>query len=133
MPDPSRVEFSPNNRIVKLCLQGMQLEDNGKPDDAARVFFQAWSEATYDFEKFISAHFSARAQAKPSDRLHWLETALQFALKINDDTVKSALPALYSNIARCHEELGAWEQARKHHESAASLRCQPSDRDFGAL
>jgi hypothetical protein len=99
------MEFNPNNNVVKLCLQGMDMEEKGKPEEASKLFLQAWNEATNDFEKFISAHYVARHQKNVSDKLEWLETALQFALKINNDTVKSAFPSLYSNIAKCYEDV----------------------------
>jgi hypothetical protein len=121
------MEFNPNNPIVKLCLQGMGMEEREKPDEANRLFLQAWGEATQDFEKFISAHYVARCQKNVSDKLKWLETALQFALKINDDSVKSALPSLYSNIARCYEELNVPDKSKKFHELAISLKDKPSD------
>lgn len=56
------MEFNPNNNVVKLCLQGMGMEEKGKPEEASKLFLQAWNEATYDFEKFISAHYVARYQ-----------------------------------------------------------------------
>jgi rifampin ADP-ribosylating transferase len=121
------MEFNPNNHVVKLCLQGMSLEDSGKPAEAAEVFLKAWNEATYDFEKFIAAHYVARHQNNVSDKLKWLETTLQFALSINDDSVRSALPALYENVAKCYEHLNAPDQARKHHELAGSFRYNPAD------
>jgi len=83
---------------------------------------QAWDEATNDFEKFTSAYYVARHQKKASDKLHWLETALQLVLKIDDDTVKSALPSLYSNIAKCYEELGDADNAKKHHALAIEFK-----------
>ncbi len=89
------MEFNPNNHIVKLCLQGMALEEKGKPEEAGRIFLQAWNEATNDFEKFIAAYYVARHQKNVSDKLKWLETALQLALKINNDSVNAAFPALY--------------------------------------
>lgn len=89
------MEFNPNNHIVKLCLQGIGMEEEGNPDEAGRLFLQAWNEATNDFEKFLTAYYVARHQRNDSEKLKWTETALQFALKINDDTVKSAFPSLY--------------------------------------
>src|SRR4249920_3347714 len=106
------MEFNPNNNVVKLCLQGMGMEEKGKPGEASKLFLQAWNEATNDFEKFIAAHYVARHQKNVSDKLKWLETTLQFALKLNDDTVKSAFPALYLNIAKCYEDLSDPDKAR---------------------
>src|SRR5690242_6858802 len=99
------MEFNANNNVVKLCLQGIGMEEKGKPEEASNLFLQAWNEATNDSEKFISAHYVARHQKNISNKLKWLETALKFAVKINNDTVKSAFPSLYSNIAKCYEAL----------------------------
>jgi tetratricopeptide (TPR) repeat protein len=106
----------------------MGMEEKGNPEEASKRFLQAWNEATYDFEKFISAHYVARHQKDVSDKLKWLETALQFALKRNDDSVKSALPALYSNIAKCYEDLSDPDQAKKNYELATSFKVKPSDK-----
>jgi len=122
------MEFSPNNNVVKLCLQGMSMEEKGKTEEASKLFLQAWNEATNDSEHFISAHYVARHQTNVSDKLKWLETALKFALKINDDTVKSAFPSLYSNIAKCHEDLNDPNSAKKNYELASSFKHMPSDK-----
>lgn len=95
------MEFNLNNNVVKLCLQGMGMEEKGKHEEASKLSLQAWNEATNDFEKFISAHYVARYQKNASNKLKWLETSLQLALKINNDSVRSAFPSLYSNIAKC--------------------------------
>ncbi len=122
------MEFNPNNNIVKLCLRGMGMEEKGKLEEASKLFLQAWNEAIYDLEKFISAYYVARYQINASDKLKWLETTLQFALKINDDTVKSAFPSLYLNIAKCHEDLNNPDKAKKNYELAASFNDKSSDK-----
>jgi rifampin ADP-ribosylating transferase len=122
------MEFNPANNIVKLCLQGMGMEDSGKPAEATALFLQAWNEATNDFEKFLAAHYVARRQENATGKLEWYETALQHALKVDDDSVKSAFPALYTNIARCYEELGNASSAQKHHDLAASYSITPADK-----
>jgi tetratricopeptide (TPR) repeat protein len=122
------MEFNPNNKIVRLCLQGMAMEENGKAEEAAEVFQQAWNEATNDFEKFITAHYVARHQKNVADKLQWLERTLHHALKVNDDSVQSAFPALYTKIARCHEELNVPEKAKENYESAASFKYKPADK-----
>lgn len=121
------MEFNPNNNIVKLCLQGMEMEGKDKPEEASRLFLQAWNEAANDFEKFTAAHYVARHQKDSSDKLRWLETALQHALKIDDHSVKAAYPSLYSNIAKCYEGLNDAESAKKYHKLAASFSGKPSD------
>ncbi len=122
------MEFNQNNTVIKLCLQGMDMEEKGKPEEAGMLFLEAWNEATDDFEKFISAYYVARHQKDISDKLTWLETALQFALKINNDTVKSAFPSLYSNIAKRYEALGDPDNAKRNYELAASFKDKPTDK-----
>ena len=121
------MEFDPRNNVIKLCVQGMGMEDRGETEEAKRLFLRAWDEATNDFEKFTAAYYAARHQENVSDKLKWLETALQHALKINDVTVNAAFPALYTNIAKCYEELKDPENAKKNHELAASFKGDPSD------
>lgn len=122
------MEFNPNNDVIKFCLQGMEMEDKAQPEVASKLFLQAWSAATNDFEKFTAAFYVARQQKNIVDKLKWLETALAFGLKINDDTVQSAFPALYLNIAKCFEELGDIANAKKNYELANSLQEKPSDK-----
>jgi tetratricopeptide (TPR) repeat protein len=122
------MEFSPFNNVVKLCLQGMEMEEKGKAEEAGKLFLQSWNEATNDFEKFLAAHFVARHQKTVSDKLQWLETALQFALKINDEAVKSALPSLYQNIAKCYEDLKNSDKAKENFDLALSYKYNPSDK-----
>ena len=121
------MEFNPSNHIVKFCLQGMGMEDKGKPEEAGKIFLQAFNEATNDFEKFITAHYVARHQKNIPDKLQWLEATLQYALKVNDAAVKSAFPSLYFNIAKCYEDLGDSENAKKNYELANSFKDEPSD------
>jgi rifampin ADP-ribosylating transferase len=120
------MEFDPNDNVIKLCVQGMDAEKS-KPEEASRLFLQAWNEATNDFEKFTAAYFTARHQKRVHDKLKWLETSLQFALKINDVTVKAAFPSLYANIATCYEDLNDLNNAKKNHELANSFTDNPSD------
>ena len=122
------MEFGPNNNVVKLCIQGMAMEEIGNAEDAKILFFQAWNESTNGFEKFLAAHYVARHQKNISDKLKWLETALQFALILNDDAVKSAFASLYLNIAKCYEELNDPEKAKDNHELAISFQDKPSDK-----
>ncbi|KAA0989214.1 NAD(+)--rifampin ADP-ribosyltransferase [Dyadobacter aurulentus] len=122
------MEFSPFNNIVKLCLQGMGMAEKGRPEEAEKLFRQGWNEATNDFEKFLAAYYIAQQQKAVADKLKWLETTLQFALKIKDDSVKSAFPALYLNIAKCYEELNDHNKAKEHAELAISFKNNPSDK-----
>jgi len=69
----------------------------------------------------------ARHQKNISDKLKWYETALELALKINDDSVKAAFPSLYTNIAKCYEDLNDPDNAKKNYEIANSFIGKPSD------
>jgi rifampin ADP-ribosylating transferase len=121
------MEFNPNNNVIKLCIEGMGMEEKGKPEEASKLFLRAWNEATNDFEKFTAAYYVARHQKNVSDKLKWFETALRSALRINDVSVAGAYPSLYSNIAKCYEELGDLDNAKKNHELAISFKGKPSD------
>lgn len=121
------MEFNPNNNVIKLCVQGIDLEGKGKPEEASKLFLQAWNEATNDFEKFIAAHCVALHQKNVCNKLNWLETALQLALIINDDSVKGAFSYLYVNIAKCYEELNDLDNAKKNYELSNSFSEKPSD------
>ena len=127
------MEFDPDNPIVKLCARGMDMEEQGKPEEASILFLQAWNESTNDFEKFISAHYLARHQKSPASKLTCDETALQLALKMNDDTIKSSFPSLYLNIAKDYEDLNEFDKARKNYELALSFTDFLPDDGYGKM
>ena len=122
------MEFNPSNPIIHLCLQGMTMEEKGQPNEASRLFVQAWDEATNDFERYLAAYYIARHQENVSDKLYWYEAALVLALKINNDTVNGALSSLYLNIAKCYEELKDFDNAKKNAELANSLKDKITDK-----
>jgi tetratricopeptide (TPR) repeat protein len=115
------VVFDPNNNIIQPCSQGMDIEANGKFEEAGRLFSQAWDEATNDFEKFTAAHYVARHQKTVNDKLVWDEKALMLAQKINDESVKGNFPSLYLNIAKCYEDLKDLEKAKSNYDLALSF------------
>ncbi len=115
------MQFDPNNNVVKLCARGMNLEGEGKPEDAYKIFQQAWNEATNDFEKFTSAHYVARHQKSVADKLRWDETALNLALKIEDQSIQASYPSLYLNVAKCYEDLKDFDKARNNYQLALSF------------
>ncbi|MBE6043159.1 MAG: NAD(+)--rifampin ADP-ribosyltransferase [Clostridium thermopalmarium] len=121
------IKFDPNNAIIKLCMSGLGLEDSGNSEDAITMFHKAWHEATNDYERFIASYHIARIQRSISNKLKWMKTSLQCALKINDDNVKSAYSTLYLNIAKCYEELGDSENAKRNYELSNSAKGAPSD------
>ncbi|WP_304066431.1 hypothetical protein [Pedobacter glucosidilyticus] len=115
------MQFDTNNKVVKLCAQGMELEGQGRKMEALKLFQQAWDEASNDFEKFTSAHYVARHQENIQNKLKWDETALNLALKINDENVKDILPSLYLNIGKCHEDLNDLQNAKINYDLALSF------------
>jgi len=122
------VTFDPNNNIVKLCAQGMEMEGLGQPGQASYLFHRAWHESMNDFERFIAAHYVARHQETVSEKLRWDQMSLQCALNIKDDTIGDALPSLYLNIARCYEEMGDTSRSRVNYELALStIQSLPAD------
>lgn len=125
--------YDPNNKIVKLCAEGMELEGQGRNDEALKHFKQAWKEASNDFEKFTAAHYVARHQESVADKLKWDEIALHLALKINDETVMGAYPSLYLNIAKGYEDLNDFDNAQKNYELALSFTLHLSDDGYGNL
>ena len=127
------MEFNPNNNVVKLCLQGMGMEEKDKPEEASKLFLQAWNEATNDFEKFTAAHYVARHQKRITDKLKWDETSLQLALKINDATIKGAYPSLYLNIAKCYEDLCDRDNAKANYLLALSFENSLPDDGYGQM
>ena len=113
--------FDQQNPINQLCAQGMLLEGEAKPKEAAKLFMQAWNEATNKAEKFIAAHYVARHQNTVADKLKWDETALALALELDNTEVYGALPSLYLNVAKCYEDLKDFDKAAENYQSA--LEC----------
>lgn len=122
------MEFSPFNSVVKLCIQGMSMEEQNKPEEAVPLFEQGWNEATDDVEKFLAAYYIGRSQKISSERLRWFEIALFHALKANDNTTKSALYSLYVKIAECYEELSDSEKSKEYSELAMSVKDEIFDK-----
>jgi rifampin ADP-ribosylating transferase len=121
------MEFNPNNNIIKRCLQGMDLEGKNQPEKASSLFLQAWNEATNDSERFIAAHYVMRHQEGVVNKLKWVETSVQLALKINNDYVNEILPSLYLNTAKYYEALGDLDNAKKNYELAISFEGKQSN------
>jgi tetratricopeptide (TPR) repeat protein len=127
------MQIDPNNKVVKLCAEGMMLEGKGKKEEASKLFQLAWNRATDDFERFIAAHYVARHQENVVAKLEWDEIALHLALKINDDSVKGAFPSLYLNVAKCYEDLNDMDNAEKNYQLAASFADTLPDNGYGRM
>lgn len=98
--------FDPENKIVKICVEGMAFEGRGASSNAQELFRKAWDLSKNHSEKFIAAHYLARHQKSIAGKLHWDNTALYHALRSENEQATQSLPSLYLNIAKCHEDLG---------------------------
>jgi tetratricopeptide (TPR) repeat protein len=130
---PLTMLFDPENNINKLCALGMQLEGEGKAEEAAGLFEQAWQEATNTTEKFTAAHYIARHQSSTADKLKWDETALNLALTINGDEIKTVYPSLYLNIAKCYEDMGNLNKALKNYQLALTFTLFLPNNGYGNM
>jgi len=110
--------FDPQNSINQLCAQGMQLEGEAKPEEAAKLFRQAWDEAMNTAEKFIAAHYVARQQNNVSDKLKWDEIALKLSFEIDSPELNAVFPSLYLNVAKCYEDLNDFDRAAENYQLA---------------
>ena len=59
--------MDPENGIVKLCAAGMTAEMQGRPDEALRLYEEAWETAVTPTERCIAAHYLARHQENDED------------------------------------------------------------------
>ena len=110
--------FDPQNPINQLCAQGMPLEGQAKPEEAAKLFMKAWNEATQTAEKFIAAHYLARHQDNVADKLKWDKAALTLAREIDSPEINGVFSSLYLNVAKCHEDLKDFDKAIENYQSA---------------
>jgi rifampin ADP-ribosylating transferase len=127
------MQFDPNNKVIQLCAQGMEMETKQKPAEAKVLFLQAWEVASNDFEKFTSAHYVARHQATTEDKLKWDETALSFAVQINNNSMEAYYPSLYLNIAKCYEDLKDFESAYENYRVALSYAERLPENGYGQM
>lgn len=122
------MEFSPFNKVVKLCLQGMELEERGKSDEAYNIYKQGFDEAEEDYEKFLASYYLARIQKSVSNKIIWLENCLEFALKVNDNSVNSVFPKLYASMAYCYKELNNEIKSAAYLNKSIAYQFNPSDK-----
>lgn len=121
------MKFNPSEPIIQLCMEGMALEDSGNFADAMKTFTAAWNQSSDDFERFITAYQLGLRQKSIDEQLKWLEHSLTFALKINDENVKSAYPTLYLKIAKCYDILNNPKKARENLELSQAYQGRPTD------
>ena len=108
--------MDPNNPVVKLCAQGIEIEMQGRRDEARSLYLQAWELRQDDVDACIAAHYVARHQETPADTLRWNELALQHAISASADSIRSFYPSLYLNLGKSYEDLGNISRARELYE-----------------
>jgi hypothetical protein len=121
--------IDPQNRVVRYCVEGMEREQEGRHEEALRLFMLAWDQSTDAFERSIAAHYVARHQTTPERALHWNQESLINADAVGDDRVQGFYPSLYLNMGKSHEDLGNLQDARRFYVLAADrIGCLPEGR-----
>jgi tetratricopeptide (TPR) repeat protein len=110
-----------NNPVIKLCVEGTQAEFEGRIEAARTLYEQAWAAAQDDYERCVAAHYVARHQEDPEDRLRWNQEALDRANAVGDERVHSFYPSLYVNLGSAYEALGNLAEARRYYDLAGEL------------
>ena len=104
--------IDPENPVVRLCAEGIQAEGQGRHEDAAALYREAWAIHSDDYEACIAAHYLAREQETLEESLRWNQAALDHALAVDEERIAGFLPSLYLNLGWSHEVLGDAATAR---------------------
>lgn len=115
------MEVDPKNPVIQLCIAGTEAEFRGELDKARDLYQQAWESAQDDHEACIAAHYVARFQDDPVERLRWNEIALIRANAASYEQVREFYPSLFLNIGHSYELLGDKEEAQRYYTRAAAL------------
>lgn len=125
--------IDPQNAVVKLCAQGMQLTQDGDGESAKRLFLEAWQQSNTPFERAIAAHYVAKHQLTSEEIKDWNQKALDNANAVEGDDAKELYPSLYLNLGRSHEDSGSLEEARHCYEQALRLSIHLPDNGYRHL
>lgn len=111
-----------SNPVIQLIIQGTQAEYAKQMDQACHLYQQAWQICTDAYEFTIAAHYVARCQPSPLERLHWNQIALKHAQSIiQDPRITPFLPSLYLNLGKSYEETENFEQSDRYFQLSAAL------------
>jgi hypothetical protein len=110
--------MDPNNPVVKLCIDGMQAEGEGRHDAAREFFEQAWRSRRDDYDACVAAHYLARHQTSPQAAFDWNKKALERASAVDDARVEGFYPSLYLNMGHSCETLGDLVGASNYYQMA---------------
>jgi hypothetical protein len=81
-----------HNPVIKPCIEGTRAEFEGKTEEARRLYQEAGAAARDDYEMGVAAHYVARPQEDPQDRLHWNREALVQVDLMGDERVAASTP-----------------------------------------
>src|SRR5207302_352979 len=90
--------------VVVLCAAGMAIE--GEPEQARRLFQEAWDSCRDDYEASIAAHFLARHQPTPQACLEGNARAAQHAEAVTNGRTREFKASLYLNLADAYLGVG---------------------------
>jgi tetratricopeptide (TPR) repeat protein len=124
--------MDPNNPVVKLCAQGIEVEMKGRRDEARALFLQAWALRQDDVDACVAAHYMARHQDTPAETLRWNELALTHA-NAAADSLRSFYPSLYLNLGKSYEDLGDSARARELYEQGERYLGDVPDNGYGDI
>ena len=125
--------MDPNNPVVKLCAQGIDIEMKGRRDEARSLFLQAWELRQDDVDACIAAHYIARHQETLEETLRWNELALTHAIRASSDAIRSFFPSLYLNLGKSYEDLQNIPRARELYEQGERWLTDVADGGYGDI
>jgi tetratricopeptide (TPR) repeat protein len=122
-----------NNPVVKLCVEGMRAEGEGRYEEARGLFTKAWETATDDFEACIAAHYVARHQENPEETLRWNQESLRRAQAVSDDRVRDFYPSLFLNLGASYERVGNMKEGQRYYTLASQSSSSLPDDRYGHI
>ena len=120
-----------SERILQLCVRGMEAEGRGDSSHARELFTSAWNEAQSPTERCVAAHYVARHQPTSALTLEWNQRALDFARQVTDGSANGFLPSLLLNVAHSTELIGDREGAHRGYKDAAAAAVALADDGYG--
>jgi len=123
--------MDPDNPVVKLCVDGMQAEMQGRPAEARDAFLRAWAARADAFDACIAAHYVARHQETAEESYRWNAEALAQADAVGDERVRGFYPSLYLNLGHSCELLGDRAAAARYYELAEARLADVPEGPYG--
>ncbi len=115
--------------IRYLLERGRVVNSTGNPEDAKRLFTQAFELATKSKEGFFAMD-AARMIAiveEPENRQDWNLKALDLAENSTDERAKGGLGSLYNSVGRDYLDAGMFQEALFMFEKLLTLRREQGD------